>query len=181
MSNVTSCSNTSATSATSGMSSTSSASSTSGPPNNNNVHHKHSGSCSTGCLGAIPRNPSYYHQYQSSSSGYIRKHGQYSFRVSVYLIIWNLYQKFMMIFFVNYSIELLKCQTNYRQSKNYHLEAITQQLIIVGIAVEIIGLIRTTIQRQVIIIIVRQKVPNLPEDGHRHLLTIQLRDLSKYF
>lgn len=82
MSNVTSCSNTSATSGTSGMSSTSSASSTSGPPNNNNVHHKHSGSCSTGCLGAIPRNPSYYHQYQSSSSGYIRKHGQYSFRVS---------------------------------------------------------------------------------------------------
>ncbi|XP_063703966.1 uncharacterized protein LOC134833544 [Culicoides brevitarsis] len=80
MSNATSCSATSATSGTSGVSSTSSASSISGPPNPNPHPHKHSGSCSTGCLGAIPRNPSYYHQYQTSSSGYIRKHGQYSFR-----------------------------------------------------------------------------------------------------
>lgn len=80
VSNVSNSSNTSATSGTSGMSSASSASSTSGSVGH---HHKHSGSCSTGCLGAIPRNPS-YHQYQNS---YIRRNGQYSFRVSI--IYWN--------------------------------------------------------------------------------------------
>lgn len=81
------------------------------------------------------------------------------------------------------SIELLKCQTNCRQSKNYHLEAIIPQLITVEIAVEIIGLIRTSIWQQVLIItvVVKQKVHNLPEDEHRHQLIIRQRDSSKCF
>ncbi|XP_055590795.1 uncharacterized protein LOC129742875 [Uranotaenia lowii] len=60
ISNISSCSG---TSGTSGMSSTSSA--TSGDCGPHSHHHgtghshKHNGSCSSGCLGAIPRNPSY--------------------------------------------------------------------------------------------------------------------------
>ncbi|XP_062716419.1 uncharacterized protein LOC109422214 [Aedes albopictus] len=74
ISNISSCSGTSGTSGMSSSSSTSgtggdSASSSSSQPHQHHHHHnKHctssNGSCSNGCLGAIPRNPAYQHHHR---------------------------------------------------------------------------------------------------------------------